>query len=166
MKEFFAKPCVGAIIERIIENETYILVQTREKTDGGNTNGLLELPAGKIREYEDIFSALRREFWEETGLTLTKIKGEESAISLKASSIPTISFEPFCITQNLSGAYSIILNTFLCEAEGTPVTHTNESRNIHWMEAHKLCQITKRNPEQIFFIHLGALRKYFKLLKE
>ena len=147
MKEFFAKPCVGAIIERIIENETYILVQTREKTDGGNTNGLLELPAGKIREYEDIFSALRREVWEETGLTLTKIKGEESAISLKASSIPTISFEPFCITQNLSGAYSIILNTFLCEA-------------------HKLCQITKRNPEQIFFIHLGALRKYFKLLKE
>lgn len=166
MKECFAKPCVGAIIERIIENETYILVQTREKADGEDTNGLLELPAGKIREYEDIFSALRREVREETGLILTKIKGEESAVSLKTSGIPTISFEPFCTTQNLSRAYSIILNTFLCEAEGTPVTQTNESRNIHWMKADKLCQITKTNPEQIFFIHLNALRKYFKLPKE
>lgn len=102
-------------------------------------------------------------------MTLTKIKGEESAISLKASSIPTISFEPFCITQNLSGAYSIILNTFLCEAEGTPVTHTNESRNIHWMEAHKLCQITKRNPEQIFLFiwaHSGNILNFSRNKKD
>lgn len=59
-ERIFAKPCVGAIIERIIENETYILVQTREKTDGGNTNGLLELPAGKSGNTK-IFSPLSAE---------------------------------------------------------------------------------------------------------
>ena len=66
-KEVFAKPCVGAIIKKVVGNEPYILLQTRQKEDGNETNGMLEIPAGKIREYEDVFSALRREVWEETG---------------------------------------------------------------------------------------------------
>ena len=31
IKETFAIPCVGAIIEKVISNEKYILVQTRQK---------------------------------------------------------------------------------------------------------------------------------------
>lgn len=81
IKEVFAKPCVGAIIEKIIGNERLILIQTRQKEDGNETNGMLEIPAGKIREYEDVFSALRREVWEETGLKLTKIYGEDTSVS-------------------------------------------------------------------------------------
>ncbi|MEF2562499.1 MAG: hypothetical protein UI647_06930 [Negativibacillus sp.] len=50
IKEVFAKPCVGAIIEKIIGNERHILIQTRQKEDGNETNGMLEIPAGKIRE--------------------------------------------------------------------------------------------------------------------
>lgn len=103
MAEIFAKPCVGAIIEKVIDDKKYILVQTRQKRDGGETNGLLEIPAGKIREYEDIFSALRREVWEETGLTVTRIQGEESAVSTEAAGIKTVSVTPYCTTQNLSG---------------------------------------------------------------
>ena len=113
LNEIFAKPCVGAIIEKTIEEEKYILVQTRQKEDGNETNGMLEIPAGKIREYEDIFSTLRREVFEETGLKITKIYGEESSISSTTGNVTTLSFEPYCITQNLSGAYSIILNTLL-----------------------------------------------------
>lgn len=71
ISEIFAKPCVGAIIEKVIDNEKYILIQTRQKEDGNETNGMIEIPAGKIREYEDIFSTLRREVWEETGLNIT-----------------------------------------------------------------------------------------------
>ena len=29
--EIFAKPCVGAIIEKTIDGEKYMLIQTREK---------------------------------------------------------------------------------------------------------------------------------------
>ena len=54
IKEIFAIPCVGAIIEKMISNEKYILVQTRQKEDGNETNGMIEVPAGKIREYENI----------------------------------------------------------------------------------------------------------------
>ena len=49
--EVFAKPCVGAIVEKSIGGIPHILIQTRQKPGGGETNGKLEIPAGKIREY-------------------------------------------------------------------------------------------------------------------
>ena len=125
--EKFAIPCVAAIIEKIINNEKYILIQTRQKENGAETNGMLEVPAGKIREYENIFETLRREVKEETGLSITKILGEDNQISNFIKGNEVISYTPYCITQNLSGAYSIILNTFLCEAKGELLTETNES---------------------------------------
>ena len=79
--EKFAIPCVAAIIEKIVNNEKYILIQTRQKEDGAETNGMLEIPAGKIREYKNVFVALRREVKEETGLTITKILGEDRQVS-------------------------------------------------------------------------------------
>lgn len=160
ISEIFAKPCVGAIIEKVIDNEKYILIQTRQKEDGNETNGMIEIPAGKIREYEDIFSTLRREVWEETGLKITKIYGEETSVYTQTGSVTTVSFNPYCITQNLSGAYSIILNTFLCEAEGNLLKHTNETENIHWAKATDVAQLLKENPEKIFFMHINALKKY------
>ncbi len=163
MKEIFAKPCVGAIIEKNIGDETYILVQTRQKEDGGKTNGMLEIPAGKIREYEEVFSTLRREVMEETGLNITKIHGEDGAVSIETNGVTTVSFTPYCITQNLSGAYSIILNTFLCEAEGELLLNTNETENIHWMRVSDLKRLVAEEPETIFFMHIIALRKYLGL---
>ena len=159
--EKFAIPCVAAIIEKIINNEKYILIQTRQKEDGAETNGMLEIPAGKIREYENIFEALKREVKEETGLTITKILGEDRQISNLIGDNEVISYTPYCVTQNLSGAYSIILNTFLCgEAEGELLTETNESQNIHWIKIEELKKILKNNPEKIFLLHINALQKY------
>lgn len=163
--EKFAIPCIAAIIEKIVNNEKYILIQTRQKEDGAETNGMLEVPAGKIREYENIFRALRREVKEETGLTITKILGEDRQISNLIGSNEVISYTPYCVTQNLSGAYSIILNTFLCEAEGELLTETNESQNIHWMKIEELKKIFKNNPEKIFLLHINALQKYLGILK-
>ena len=156
----FAIPCVAAIIEKIINNEKYILIQTRQKEDGAETNGMLEIPAGKIREYENVFVALRREVKEETGLIITKILGEDNQISNFIKGNEVISYTPYCITQNLSGVYSIILNTFLCEAEGELLTETNESQNIHWIKIEELKKILKNNPEKIFLFHINALQKY------
>lgn len=163
MNEILAKPCVGAIIEKTENNERYILIQTRQKEDGNETNGMLEIPAGKIREYEDIFSALRREVLEETGLKITKVYGENDVISNQVGGVTTISFEPYCVTQNLSGAYSIILNTFLCEAEGNLLNHTNETQNIRWEKISNVERLLKEETESVFFMHTNALRKFFNL---
>ena len=160
--EKFAVPCVAAIIEKIINNEKYILIQTRQKEDGAETNGMLEFPAGKIREYENIFVALRREVKEETGLTITKILGEDKQISNLIKGNEVISYSPYCITQNLSGAYFIILNTFLCEVEGELLTETNESQNIHWINIEEIRRFLKNNPEKIFLLHINALQKYLE----
>ena len=163
--EKFTVPCVAAIIEKIVNNEKYILIQTRQKEDVAETNGMLELLAGKIREYENIFEALRREVKEETGLSITKILGEDNQISNFIKGNEVISYTPYCITQNLSGAYSIILNTFLCEAKGELLTETNESQNIHWIKIKELKKIFKNYPEKIFLLHVNALQKYLKLSK-
>ena len=163
IKEVFAKPCVGAIIEKVTDNEKYILVQTRQKEDGNETNGMIEIPAGKIREYEDIFSTLRREVWEETGLKITKIYGEDSSVCTQTGGVTTVSFSPYCVTQNLSGAYSIILNTFLCEAEGDLIESTNETENVHWEKVSEMERLLRENPEKIFFMHINALKKYLHI---
>ena len=160
--EKFTVPCVAAIIEKIVNNEKYILIQTRQKEDGAETNGMLELPAGKIREYENIFEALRREVKEETGLSITKILGEDNQISNFIKGNEVISYTPYYITQNLSRAYSIILNTFLCEAKGELLTEINESQNIHWIKIEELKKILKNNPEKIFLLHINALQKYLE----
>ncbi len=98
MNEIFVKPAVGAIITKQTDNNEFILVQDRKKNSADGTDGLLEIPAGKIREYENIFDALRREVWEETGLHLTQIQGEENSHSLNIVGNQTISISPFCIT--------------------------------------------------------------------
>lgn len=161
-QEIFAKPCVGAIIEKQVEGEKYILIQTRQKEDGEETNGMVEIPAGKIREYEDIFSALRREVREETGLEVTRIQGEEDMVSGQVGGVTTISFAPYCVTQNLSGAYSIILNTFRCEAEGDLLNSTNETQNIRWASINEVARLVDEHPDKVFFMHLNALRKYLR----
>lgn len=85
MKETFAIPAVGAIIVKKVEDEEYILVQDRKKNNGDGMDGLLEIPAGKVREYENIFESLRREVKEETGLQLTSIRGEDESCFLDVS---------------------------------------------------------------------------------
>ena len=124
---------------------------------------MLEIPAGKIREYEDVFSALRREVWEESGLKITKIYGEDTSVSTQTGDVTTISFNPYCVTQNLSGAYSMILNTFLCEAEGNLIESTNETENVHWEKVSEIERLLRENPEKIFFMHINALKKYLKV---
>lgn len=163
IKEVFAKSCVGAIIEKVTDNGKYILVQTRQKKDGNETNGMIEIPAGKIREYEDVFSTLRREVWEETGLKITKIYGEDSLVCTQTGDVTTISFNPYCVTQNLSGVYSIILNTFLCEVEGNLIEATNETENVHWEKVSEIERLLRENPEKIFFMHINALKKYLNI---
>lgn len=160
MTETFAIPAVGAIIVKRVRDDEFILVQTRKKNNGDGMDGLLEIPAGKIREYENIFEALRREVWEETGLHITTIQGEDVSKSLDVAGNKTMMFSPYCVTQNLSGAYSIILSTFLCGAEGEMLKQTNETENIRWMRRDELKEIVDNSPESIFLMHFHALRKY------
>lgn len=159
INEIFAKPAVGAIIEKDINGIKHILIQKRRKNI--SEDGLIEIPAGKIREFENIFDALRREVREETGLTITNIIGENHQ-TIETKSYSTISFSPFCITQNLSGGYSLILFTFICSGEGNLYNKSNESSDIKWIPTNELKLLLDTNPEKFFPMSINSLKKYFE----
>lgn len=161
MNEHFAIPAVGAIIEKEEDGVLYLLMQTRQKENDHGTNGLLEFPAGKLREYESLFAALRREVKEETGLNVTAIAGTEHTFSTDVDGHLTLCAEPFCINQNLSGAYSILLNVFLCKAEGELLESSDESRHIQWMKADEVRTLLLTQPERFFLISVNPLKKFF-----
>ena len=55
MEEKFQIPAVSGIIERSNNGKKEILIQVSQKSDTFNENGLFEIPAGKIREFESIY---------------------------------------------------------------------------------------------------------------
>ena len=78
MNEIFVKPAVGAIITKQTDNNEFILVQDRKKNSADGTDGLLEIPAGKIREYENIFDALK--YGRKQDFILHKYRAKKTAI--------------------------------------------------------------------------------------
>ena len=163
MVEHFAIPAVSVILRKHVNKKEFILIQERQKADGGKENGMLEIPGGKIREYENIFSALRREVKEETGMDVSSIQGENEVLETIVNGNKTISFTPFCTTQNLSGAYSLIVNIFICEATGDLLVKTNETQNLRWINIEELKNMVKNNADQFFLMDVTALKKYFSI---
>ncbi len=162
-EEKFAKPAMAAIIIKNIDGQEYILVQERHKEDGGKENGMLEIPGGKIREYENIFDTVRREVLEETGLKIYEIQGENQHIESVVNGNKIISIEPYCVTQNLSGAYSLLVITFICKAEGNLLEKTDETQNIRWERCVDIKEKLLENQNQFFLMHVNALKKYFNI---
>lgn len=158
--EVFAKPAVGGIIEQNIDGIDCILVQERCKEDAKSEYGLLEIPAGKVRAFESIFDCLRREIWEETGLTLTEIQGEKEAKVYEANDYRVIHYEPFSSSQNIIGTYPIMVQIFICHAEGDILKQSNESKNIRWMPVLQLQSILDCEPDSFYPMHVDTLRKY------
>lgn len=160
--ETFAIPCVGALIPRRVNGQACLLLQERRKPNIGVEDGLLELPAGKLREYENVFDALRREVQEETGLTVTRIRGEGEGFGREVLGYDIRTMTPYCVTQNLSGGYSILLSTFICEAAGEPRAQKGETAAPRWIPLQELRQKLEHQPETFYPLHLGALHKYLE----
>ena len=71
--EKFAIPAVDVIIEHPGEEKILMQLRWKPELDPLNT-GTWELPGGKVPEFEDIFQAVRREAFEETGLSLYGVR--------------------------------------------------------------------------------------------
>ena len=70
------------------------------------------------------------------------------------------SYVPFCCTQNLSGGYSIILQTFLCKVEGKIIPNSNETRNVRWMNVDDIYSSINKNLEVWYPMHINTLFKF------
>lgn len=160
--ESFAISGVGGIIEKNIDGIDYILVQDRCKDDAKSEFGLLEIPAGKVREFENIFDCLRREIWEETGLRVTNIKGENETVIFEANGYKVLSYSPFSCSQNLQGTYPIMVQIFICSADGELRNSSNETKNIRWIPLTELRDLLESNKDIFYPMHVVTLEKYIK----
>lgn len=161
--EMLAKPGVAGIIEKNINGVDCILIQERFKKDAKKEEGLIEIPAGKIRAFENIFDTLKREIWEETGLEVIEIKGENNISVFESNDYKVLNYTPFSCSQNLHGDYPIMVQTFICTAKGQVLKRTNETRNIMWISLEKLRDMLDSDKSRFYPMHVHTLNKYLTL---
>ncbi len=158
-------PIVSAIIERRHDhgNEAEVLIQTRwSPNEDTQYDGTLEIPAGWMEKYENVYEALRREVLEETGLKITKIFPDVKTKTHSVKDDGSFAFVPFCCQQQVKGGKPWVGFVFLCEVENKePVPQPEEVRDIKWVKKSELKEIFEKTPEKIFTLQLGVLDYYF-----
>jgi 8-oxo-dGTP pyrophosphatase MutT (NUDIX family) len=163
MIEKFTIPGAGGIIEKNENGVNYILIQERFKENAETENGLIEIPAGKTRAFENIYECLRREIQEETGLEVYEIEGEKDAVIYESNGYKVLSYSPFTSNQNVEGHYPIMVQTFICKAKGKLLSATNETMNLRWISLSELKVLLDKNDKDFYPMHVIALKNYIKL---
>ena len=156
-------PIVSAIIEREHNGEKEILVQTRWKPERDPLySGTLEIPAGGMHVYENVYDAVKREVLEETGLRVTSFY-PDIRTKTYAPKMTTACLCPLRCQQQLKGGLPRVGFVFLCQVEDAePVPQHDEVRDIRWMTVSELWKMFEETPEQIFTLQLGVLEYYLK----
>lgn len=158
------KVVVSAIIERIKDGKKQIFVQTRNKPQGSSSYlDMLEIPAGGIDPYENVYHALKREVKEETGLDVVRVVGEESG-GVEENRLGEISmhFKPYLCQQVLSTNDGLPWYGFVfrCEVQGEIKMNLDEASDPRWISLEELDNFLKENPEKVFSLQYATLKKY------
>ena len=158
--EKWAIPGAGAIIVSGEEDNQNILMQKRCKQDAQEEEGLLEIPAGKIREFESVYDTIRREVKEETGLDIIEILGESDSALFENADYRTLHFAPFSCTQNICGTYPIMVFVFICKAQGKLLKSSEEAKDFQWIDKQQLSYLVHNAPEKLYPMHVTTLRRF------
>jgi len=137
MKSSLNIPVVWAIIEKIIDWEKNILIQTRRKpwTEYHDT---IETPVWRIEDRENVFDWLTREVKEECNLTITHINLQDSYHWENS-----IGFNSIYCTQQLANWMPWIMFCFVCKCEGELKHQETETRNPKWVKVTELWEFLK-----------------------
>jgi 8-oxo-dGTP pyrophosphatase MutT (NUDIX family) len=156
-------PIVSAIIEREHEGEIEVLIQTRWKPERDPLYaGTLEIPAGGIHRYENVYEAVKRAVLEETGLRVTGFYPDIHTKTYAPKDDDCFAFVPFCCQQQLKRGIPRIGFVFLCQVEDAePGPRPEEVCHIRWMKKVDLRKLFEVTPEKIFTLQLGVLDYYF-----
>lgn len=159
-----AIPYAGAIIERTVNDEVEVLVQTRWKPHADPVySGTFEFPAGVLdKPFEDVYTTVAREIKEECGLTLKSFKDQDRNEVMTPLG-KTIGFRPFCCTQQIENGKPWIGFVFICEVEpgDEPVAQLSEARDAKWMKASEVQSLFEATPKSFFGLELPAWKYYF-----
>lgn len=155
MSEIFALPVVS-IIATHREHQDKILLQRRTKqTPQNRFYGLWELPQGKIRSGESIFSAAKRELHEETGLQALALAPQHRCTKTANSEHIEV-FQPLNCVFDLScqciGLAVIVTTT------GTP-EDSSEAADHCWLNQEQIAELIAC--DQIFPLNVPMINQYF-----
>jgi 8-oxo-dGTP diphosphatase len=149
-----------AIIERETPTGKEIVLQIRNKPHEGGK--WLELPGGRVEEYESLVEALKRELCEETGLQVTHIAGLETKVIAHTRYTDVECLQPFAVYQTTRGPVDSMGVYFHCQAEGSLVESGDETQAPRWVEMTQVAAWMDENPEQFDWIDHAGLLFYLK----
>ncbi len=152
---------VGAIIERVINEERFVLIQNRIRN--GKQFGLIEVPCGKVKAMDKAVDVIKQRVMEETGLRITNINGIKENRTIERN---VQNCQPFYSCQSIERDFPVVINFFICSAEGIPKEHTEAADNIRWISISELSGMLINEEEKFFPIVVGALKEYVRDLEE
>lgn len=151
-----------ALIERSTDQGIELLIQTRNKPHEKRT--CIELPGGRIEEFESIPSALKREVHEETGLYLTEIQGIETKIDTHAQDTNVECLQPFAVYQTTKGPVDSMGVYFRCKAEGELLDRGDGTEQIRWVPIGELAEWFTQTIEDFSWVDSAGLAFYLKYM--
>ncbi|WP_274650893.1 NUDIX domain-containing protein [Paenibacillus humicola] len=149
-----------AFIERKKENETEIVLQTRNKPG----EQALELPGGRLELFEPILDGLKREVLEETGLAVIEVEDGQKRIDTAGinDDFEVECVAPFCAYQTIKGPVDSIGMYFICSAEGELLAEGDETTNLMWKPVQEIERMMKENPLQFSDVDRAGILNYLK----
>jgi len=151
---------VRAIIERHGVNETEIVIQKRVKRHENETP--YELPGGRLEKYESYIDGLKREVYEETGLRVTKVFGEETKLETNAADSNVEIIKPFAIYQTTNGPVDSLGAYFRCEASGDLYTEGDATEDIKWISVNRLAYLLDEKLINFSWVDQSGIMYYLK----